>query len=156
MGRGGFLILDPDMELPGPQLFRAGEEASWPVSMVSASPEPALPPPPPLSSADTRPSYALQVVRRDMKSVFFISPNVDRSHGGARVHRRCRFRRASRRSWVQWKARLHAGLMGTTCLLCHGGVRRKRETVASLGQELEDMLHDTLTLVDTLVDTFAV
>ena len=78
MGRGGFLILDPDMELPGPQLFRAGEEASWPVSMVSASPEPARPPPPPPSGADTRPHYTLQVVRRDMKYVFFISKAVIR------------------------------------------------------------------------------
>ena len=92
MGRGRFLMCAPEMELPGPRLFRAGEEASRLVSMVSASPEPARPPPPPLSGADTRPSHALQVVRRDMKSVFYISPNVERSQGGARVHRRRRVR----------------------------------------------------------------
>ena len=124
MGRGRFLMCAPEMELPGPRLFRAGEEASRPVSMVSASPEPARPPPQPLSGADTRPSHALQVVRRDMKSVFYIWPNVERSYGGARVHRRRRVGRVSRRSRVQWRALWHAVSMGATRVACRGGVRR--------------------------------
>ena len=78
MYRGRFRMWAPEVELPGPKLFRAGEEASRPVSMVSTSPEPARPPPPPLSGAENRPSYALQVARRDMMSGFFISPNVER------------------------------------------------------------------------------
>ena len=122
MGRGRFLTCAPEMELPGPRLFRAGEEASRLVSKVSASPEPARPPPPPLSSADTCPSHALQVPRRDMNTLIYISVNVERSQGGAQEHRRRRVGRASRRSRVRWRALWHADTMGATRVACCGGI----------------------------------
>ena len=145
MGRGRFLTCAPEMELPGPRLFRAGKEASRPVSMVSASPEPARPPSPPLSGADTCPSHALQVPRRDMRSWLHNYLNVETSDGSAPVLRRRRVGRASTRSWVRWRALLHAVSMGATRVACCGGIGREwQRSGGALVDNMPPCLFETL------------
>ena len=78
MGRGHFLMCAPEMELPGPRLFRAGKEASRPVSMVSASPEPARLP------------HARGVVARLLVQVRHLV-HCSRERGARRVFRVVRF-----------------------------------------------------------------